>query len=89
MIEDARFDVERFLRNCEARRAAQRPPRNRIAWENRPKLEGTIINLTPVGGGPLLPRRVGESDGLHPTEENLVRVSPFCHCLAFVFLPQL
>ena len=31
---------------------------------------------------PLLPRRVGEYDGLHPEGDILVRVSPFSLCLA-------
>ena len=45
-------EVRRFLDECEARRATQRPPPRRIAWRNCPKWDGRIINLAQVGGGP-------------------------------------
>ena len=42
----AEFHVERFLRKREERRSQQRPPPKRITWENRPKWNGVIADLT-------------------------------------------
>ena len=68
-VEDASFDVRRLLLKCEARRATQRPPPSRISCENRPKWDGGIINLTPVGDGSPVAQRVSECDNLRPKEE--------------------
>ena len=46
-IVDADSDVKRFLGTCEARRSKQRPPPKRISWENRPKWDGKVIEMTP------------------------------------------
>lgn len=50
-IEGADLNVQRFLGTCEARRSMQRPPPKRISWENRPKWDGSMINLAPVVDG--------------------------------------
>lgn len=44
--EHASCQVYRFLKKCEARRSEQRPPPKRALWENRPRWNGTIIDLT-------------------------------------------
>ena len=44
-------DVGHFLERREYRRR-KAPPLANVAWEKRPKWNGSIINLTPVVGGP-------------------------------------
>ena len=43
--EHASCEVLHFLKKCEARRSEQRPPPKRVLWENRPRWNGSIINL--------------------------------------------
>ena len=47
-------EADRSLTDCEERRSIQRLPPSGIAWENRPKWDGEIINLTPVVGDPFV-----------------------------------
>ena len=44
--EHAPCQVYRFLKKCEACRSEQCPPPKRVLWENRPRWNGGIINLT-------------------------------------------
>lgn len=41
-----------FLCECEGRSEAQRPPLSEMAWKNRNKWDGKIINLSPVVSSP-------------------------------------
>ena len=45
-FESASIRVSQFLRECRALRAKQRPPPKRVLWENRPRWNGGIIDLT-------------------------------------------
>ena len=45
-IESASSRVCQFLSKCRARRSKQRPPPKRVLWENRPRSNGSITNLT-------------------------------------------
>ena len=49
---DADVNVRNLLRTCVERRAIERPLPSRISWENRPKWNSKIVNLTPVVGDP-------------------------------------
>ena len=43
--------VEHCFERCEKRRSGEPRP-GKVAWEHRPKWNGSIINLTPVVDGP-------------------------------------
>lgn len=48
----ADLDVDVFLREYEGPMANERPLPSGVSWGKRPKWNGTIIDLTPVVGGP-------------------------------------